>query len=68
MSLEMTDQKAMILDALKRGETLTGLKALRIAGTMKLATRIGELERAGHVINKGWTKTPKGKRVRTYYI
>lgn len=64
----MTDQKTQILQALKNGETLTGLKALRIAGTMKLATRIGELERAGHVINKGWTKTPKGVKVRTYYI
>lgn len=65
---EITTQKKLILEALKKGETLTGLKALRIAGTMKLATRIGELERAGHVINKGWTMTPKGVRVRTYYI
>jgi len=65
---EIANQKKLILEALKKGETLTGLKGLRIAGTMKLATRIGELERAGHVINKGWTKTPKGVRVRTYYI
>ena len=37
------DQKAAILDLLKKGEVLTGLKALRLAGTMKLSTRTGEL-------------------------
>jgi hypothetical protein len=62
------DQKKTILDLLKKGETLTGLKALRLAGTMKLSTRIGELERQGHVIHKGWTKTPKGMKIRTYYM
>lgn len=62
------DQKKIILDLLKKGEVLTGLKALRMAGTMKLATRIGELERMGHVIQKGWTTTPKGTKIRTYYM
>lgn len=62
------DQKKIILDLLKKGETLTGLKALRMAGTMKLSTRIGELERMGHVINKDWTTLPTGKRVRIYYM
>ena len=62
------DQKVAILDLLKKGEVLTGLKALRLVGTMKLATRIGELERQGHVINKDWTKLPTGKRVRIYYM
>lgn len=62
------DQKKAILELLQKGEVLTGLKALRLAGTMKLATRIGELQRQGHVINKDWTKLPTGKRVRIYYM
>ncbi len=62
------DQKMAIVNLLKKGEVLTGLKALRLVGTMKLATRIGELQRQGYVIKKDWTKLPSGARVRTYYM
>lgn len=40
-------QQAQILDILQRGESLTGLDALKRVGTMKLASRVSELRRAG---------------------
>jgi len=40
-------QQAQILSILQRGESLTGLDALERVGTMKLASRVSELRRAG---------------------
>jgi hypothetical protein len=47
---------------------MTPLDGLRIAGTMKLATRIGELIRDGHPIVKEWLDLPNGKRVMSYRL
>lgn len=41
-------QKAAILKYLQAGGTLTPLEAVRIIGTMKLATRVSELISEGH--------------------
>ena len=57
-----------IIKYLERGKTLTGLEALQKFGTMKLSTRIGELESAGYKIQREWFTTPSKKRVRLYYI
>ena len=43
-------QSELILDYLKRGNTLTGLEALNLFGTMKLSTRVSELRQEGHEI------------------
>jgi sulfur transfer protein SufE len=40
-------QKEAILKYLQSGNSITGLEALRLFGTMKLATRISELRRDG---------------------
>ena len=45
-------QQQMILKALKRW--ISPLDALREAGTMKLATRVGELRQAGYKIQDRW--------------
>ena len=45
-----TTQKENILAYLKAGHSLTGLEALQLFGTMKLATRISELRSEGHDI------------------
>ena len=47
---------------------MTPMDGLRVAGTMKLATRIGELIKAGYPIVKEWLQLPNGKRVRTYRL
>lgn len=65
---EILTQRRKILAHLQRGFTMTRLDGLRIAGTMKLATRIGELIRDGHPIVKEWLDLPNGKRVMSYRL
>lgn len=49
---EIMTQRKRILEYLSKGFTMTGIDGLAQAGTMKLATRIGELIRQGHPIIK----------------
>lgn len=61
----MTDvitQRKRILEYLSKGFTMTGIDGLAQAGTMKLATRIGELIRQGHPIVKEWITVTSGNR------
>lgn len=67
----MADKKTQhtkILEYLNTGKRLTPLQAVRVAGTMKLATRIGELIREGYPIIKEWYRTPNGKKVMSYRL
>lgn len=67
----MTDkatQRKKILEHLSQGFIMTPLDGLRVAGTMKLATRIGELIRAGYPIEKEWLPLPDGKKVMSYRL
>lgn len=61
-------QSRAIIDYLETGKTLTGLEALKLFGTMKLASRISEICASGYVIKKDWFVTNNKKRVRLYYI
>lgn len=64
------NQNDQIVMALKRGEHLTPLTALKRFGTMKLSTRIGEI-RYQHpelVIGDHWVRTATGKRVKCYWL
>jgi hypothetical protein len=65
---EIATQRKLILDHLKKGFTMTPMDGLRIAGTMKLATRVGELIKAGHPIVKEWFPLPNGKKVMSYKL
>ena len=47
-------QRQAILDCLKKGWK-SPLDALNEAGTMKLATRVGELRRSGYIILDKWS-------------
>ena len=60
-------QANQILSALKRGEKLTPLQALRKYGCMRLAARIKDLRDAGYEINTTLTKT-QGARVARYSL
>ena len=61
-------QHKRILEYLKTGKVLTPLRALGVAGTMKLSTRVGELIRKGYPIVKEWYVTPNGTRVMSYRL
>lgn len=62
-----TQQKA-ILKHLQEGYIMTPMDGWRVASTMKLSTRIGELIRKGHPIVKGWLYVSDRKKVRTYKL
>jgi hypothetical protein len=57
-------QHTAILKLLKQGWT-TPLQALYCAGTMKLATRVSEFRRDGHIIIDRWVEQD-GKRFKAY--
>lgn len=63
-------QNDALLARLQRGGILTGWDALhdKTIGTMKLATRIGELIRQGHDIEKLDIVTSEGKRIKGYRL
>lgn len=55
----MTQQQA-IINCLKSGWK-SPLDALKLAGTMKLSTRVGELRREGYIILDKWHESRKYK-------
>jgi len=57
--MELT-QRQEIIKCLKRGWK-SPLDALKEAGTMKLATRVGELKRDGYLILDKWHESKKYK-------
>ena len=61
-------QERMILEALKNGESLTPLEALKRFGCLRLGARIWDLKRKGHKVKKNIVKTDSGKRVAQYFI
>ena len=61
-------QQHAILRSLRSGYKLTGLDALKICGTMKLASRISELKRMGHIIKSETIKVESGKHIKIYWI
>ena len=56
----MITQKQDIIKALKKG-WISPLDALKQVGTMKLATRVGELKREGYLILDKWHPSKKYK-------
>ncbi len=60
-------QNTLILRALRKGRTLTPIDGLAIAGSLKLVSRICEIEKTGVKIVRGWRKVKRGK-VRTYRL
>ena len=61
-------QNQRILQYLLLGGSLTGLDALELFQTMKLATRISELRSLGHSIQSKMVKTDSGKKVAVYWM
>jgi len=66
---EDMSQNQAILEYLKSGHTLTGLDALRLFGTMKLASRISELKDEGNNIFDETIHDEKtGKHYKRYWL
>ncbi len=62
-------QRKQIRTWLEDGNTITPLQALRLFGTMKLSTRIGELIRIDKMtIQKQMIALGNGKRIMMYYL
>ena len=61
-------QKADILAALKRGETLTPIDAEQRFGCMRLAARICKLKKEGWNITSDDLTLPSGKIVAAYSL
>ena len=61
-------QHYAILEYLRAGNRLTPLEALRLFGTMKLASRISELREMGHHFEQQLIKTDTGKWVMQYWM
>ena len=53
-------QRQLIIECLKKG-WISPLDALKYAGTMKLATRVGELKAQGYLILDKWHESKKFK-------
>ena len=64
----LSPQNKDILEALQRGQILTGAVAYEQIGTMKLASRCSELRRAGYVIHDRWVTLPSGKKIKEYFL
>ena len=64
----LSHQCGMLLAAFRAGQVLTVATALAEYNVFALSQRVGDLERAGYAICKGWTRTPGGARVRCYFV
>jgi len=64
---EIDSQQKAILKYLKRGEKLTGIKALKLFGCFRLAARIYDLKMSGHTIESSLI-TERGKKCSEYYM
>ena len=65
--MRIETQNAKIKAYLNTGKTITPAEAFNIIGTMKLATRIGEVKRDGFPVDSEWVKTADGKRFKKYW-
>ena len=62
------DQNARILAHLQSGRTLTALEALDWFKCFRLASRVYDLRKAGHMVEKRTVKTNSGKNIAQYYL
>ena len=57
-------QRTKIIECLSKGKWVSPLDALKAAGTMKLATRVGELRAQGYLILDKWHESKEYKLYR----
>ena len=62
------DQNARILAHLQAGRTITALEALELFKCFRLASRVCDLRKAGHDVQKRTIKTNSGKSVAQYFL
>jgi hypothetical protein len=65
---KLNNQHFLIIEYLKQGHTLTPIEAIKVAGSMKLSTRVGELRKLGYDIKNEWLKLENGKKVKRYWL
>lgn len=62
--MNLETQRTKIIKCLSKGKWVSPLDALREAGTMKLATRVGELRAQGYLILDKWHDSKEYKLYR----
>jgi hypothetical protein len=64
-----TTQKQLILEALLRGESFTGLDGVKLFRTLALRNRISELRAEGYAIKDEFIHNPEnGKQYKKYWM
>jgi hypothetical protein len=64
----MNSQNKLLLQYMKNGNDITPLKALKMFGCMRLASRIYDLKSAGWNIKSDFVLTSTGKRVKQFWL
>lgn len=64
----LTPQAALILDYLSSGKKLTSRLAMMMLGVTNLTTRIAELRKLGHDIEREWQTDHFGRRYMEYRL
>lgn len=67
MSKKIVTEKKIILEALKNGQDLTALEALKLCGSLRLSGRIFELREQGYNIQTNMV-IRNGKRIAEYHL
>ena len=67
-ALKEGSQNARILGHLAHGRTLTQISAYRLFDCIRLPSRIRELRKRGHKINREMIDLPSGKTVAQYSL
>lgn len=61
-------QNSLIINYMKKGNSITALEAQRKFKCMRLASRINNLKNMGFIIKSEFIIVPSGKRVKKYFI
>jgi hypothetical protein len=63
-----SDQTSRILNYLKAGNRITPIEALNLFGCFRLGSRIYDIKKLGHNIDREMVKLANGKRVARYRL
>jgi len=65
---EAKNQREVLIRALRNGERLTVLSAMKQYGVYALSQRVGDFIKSGVDVKKDWLDLPNRKRVRVYFM
>lgn len=66
--MSTSSQKMTLLEAFKRGETLTARTAASKYRIDTFSQRVKDIERMGYAVNRVWMTPPAGAKYMQYFI